>query len=113
MGAVLSQFKLGLFYSEKEEQERELAVTSCSGGEIRDDVSGILIECPRTPTSRPQHKELEYMVNVVSCLRERKMNYLVSDIGTMGEPSREKMTQPPTVSLDKFKQGVGVKSKIL
>jgi len=42
------------------------------------------------------------MVNVLSRLSEGKMNYLVSDTGTMREPSREKMTQPPALNLDKF-----------
>lgn len=59
-------------------------------------------ECPRTSTSRPRHKELEYMVNVVSCLSEGKINYLVSDVGSVREPCREKMTQPPAISQGEF-----------
>lgn len=42
------------------------------------------------------------MLNVASCLSERKMNYLVSDVGTTGEPCSGKGDSTTFVSLAKF-----------
>jgi len=51
------------------------------------------------------------MINVLFCVSEGKMNYLISDVGTIGKPSRKKINLT-TVSLNS-KWNLIVKLKIL
>ena len=49
------------------------------------------------------------MINVLFRVSEGKMNYLISDVGTIGKPSRKKINLT-TVSLDKLQMEFNCKT---